>query len=290
MNSHTLLLKRWFGRSLAAGCLAILLLLLAGWGSTLHATPREGARAMLRLVHASPDVGVVNVFVDGKKTLTSFAFASVTDYLFLPAGSHKIQIATIGKGIDAAVISQTMQITGNTTWTVAALGTKESGFWLASFEDNNIASGTPGGKVRIYQLAPWTAKVSVDVNQVMVAENLVYPRASDYRVVPAGTYTARIMLPANLAPLSFSVTLKDWTVTSVFTIGAPDTTQKLKFVTTQVNAIPQMPRTGSDPYASPIAPGPHTWSPAPWILLLTLPFGAALLYGGVRRLAKQAAR
>jgi len=55
-----------------------------------------GAPSYVRLIQASPDVGTVDVFVDGNKWLGSLGFATVTDYKQLPAGRHKVQIALRG--------------------------------------------------------------------------------------------------------------------------------------------------------------------------------------------------
>ena len=80
--------------------------------------------AYIRVIHASPDAGIVDVFVDGNKLLSSFQFGVVTPYVPLPAGGHKVQISLIGTGVNAAVITQTITVSAGTPYTVAALGTK----------------------------------------------------------------------------------------------------------------------------------------------------------------------
>ena len=50
----------------------------------------------VRVIHASPFVGTADVFVDGTKLLSSFQFGAVTDYVAVPAGAHKVQIALVG--------------------------------------------------------------------------------------------------------------------------------------------------------------------------------------------------
>ncbi len=52
----------------------------------------------VRVIHASPFVATADVFVDGAKLLSSFQFGAVTDYVAVPAGPHKVQIALVGKG------------------------------------------------------------------------------------------------------------------------------------------------------------------------------------------------
>src|SRR5690348_12653387 len=79
-----------------------LLVFMAPWGG--HA--RAATPAYIRVIHASPAVGTADVFVDGNMLLSSFAFGSVTGYAPIPPGPHKVQIALVGKGIGAAVITE----------------------------------------------------------------------------------------------------------------------------------------------------------------------------------------
>ncbi len=102
--------------------------------------------AFVRVIHASPDVGTADVFVDGAKLLSSFAFGAVTGYAAVPPGPHKVQIALVGKGIGGSVITQTLDVNPGYAYTVAAIGTQQSGLSLEVFVDNNL-------------LAPGTAKL-----------------------------------------------------------------------------------------------------------------------------------
>src|SRR6266853_4099701 len=84
--------------------------------------------SFVRIINASPDAATVDVFVDGAKLVGNNDFATVTDYLQLPPGRHKVQAALIGKGIGAAIISQTLSVRAGIAYTVAALGTRATGF------------------------------------------------------------------------------------------------------------------------------------------------------------------
>jgi len=202
--------------------------------------------AFIRVVHASPDVGTVDVFVDGTKLLSSFQYATVTGYVSLPAGQHKVQIALIGKGIGASVISQTIAVQAGQAYTVAALGTMASGFSLQVFTDNNMVAGNIA-KVRIYHLSPGTGTVNVAASNGKNVNDLSYPQASNYITVTPGNYTLNITPTQASTPFQVQTTLKPWTVTSVFAIGLLNSTPKLQFVAVQVPGVPGLPGTGSDP-------------------------------------------
>src|SRR5260370_35814106 len=83
--------------------------------------------SFVRLVDASPAVGTMGVFVDGAKFLGNTLFATVTDYLQLPAGHHRVEAALIGKGIGARVIAQSLSVQPGTAYTLAAIGPTPTG-------------------------------------------------------------------------------------------------------------------------------------------------------------------
>src|SRR5690348_13521269 len=89
---------------------ALLALLLLLGTQTLPVSASAASPSFVRLVNASSDVGTVDIFVDGAKFLSNEQYGSVTDYLQLPAGQHKVQVALIGKGIGASVFSQTLSV------------------------------------------------------------------------------------------------------------------------------------------------------------------------------------
>ena len=162
--------------------LALLLLLIVIQAPAVFAE----SPSFIRLVNASPDVGTVDVFVDGKKFLGNAMFASVTDYQQLPAGQHNVQVALIGKGIGASVITQKLSVQSGTAYTVAATGTRATGFSVQVFVDNNLmANGM--AKFRIYQLSPGTGPLNVTGTGHTNIRALSYTQASNYLKLPAAT-------------------------------------------------------------------------------------------------------
>src|SRR6266571_552988 len=90
---------------LTFGLLAFLLLF-----GTQPLPASAASPSFVRIVDASPDVGIVAVFVDGTKFLENVQFATVTDYLQLPAGHHRVQVALLGRGIGAKTIAQSLSV------------------------------------------------------------------------------------------------------------------------------------------------------------------------------------
>lgn len=254
--SYARLVRRVF---LPCGLLALLLLL----GTQVLPASAESP-SFVRLVNASPAVGSVAVFVDRAKFLSSTLFARVTDYLPLPAGRHRVQVALIGKGTGAKVIVQTLSVQPGTAYTVAAIGTMATGFSLKIFVDNNLmASGL--AKVRFYDLSAGTGSLSIATGGHTIPVALSYPQASNYLQLPARPSTFTLSASRPSLSLLDQVTLKTNTVTSIFLVGVFQGTPPLQFVHVQVKGLPSLAGTGSDLNALAMNASPFT-PLASWLL------------------------
>ena len=243
-------MKRTSGLFAGRVCLTVGIMCMIAFAA-LFGLQRHSASAAspsyVRIIHASPFVGTADVFVDGSKLLSSFQFGAVTDYVAIPAGPHKVQIALVGKGIGASVISETLAVSPGVAYTVAATGATPSSLGLDVFIDNNLLS--PGtAKLRLYQLSPDAGSVSMDTGGNALLNGVAYPSASDYLTISAGSYTVGVDASSNTS-LHVSTTLNANTVTSVFTVGLVHGTPNIQLVTTQVHGLPGVPNTGSDPNA-----------------------------------------
>jgi hypothetical protein len=265
-------------------------LLLAFICSGLFASPTTPAHAAgnayIRVVHAAPDVGIVDVFADGQKILSSFQFASVSPYVPLSSGAHKVQVALLGQGINAAAMTQTINVTANNTYTVAVIGTQATGHSFKIFNDDNTVSHNDA-ELRIYHLSPGTAAVNVDENSNTIIPQLSYPQASNYISIPSGEHTFNLNDSSQNATASFTTALKPWTVTSIFAIGLLKGNPKLRFVTSQVQGLPGLPQTGSDPNAQPTAASNAF---IPWLALIAAVLLATIALVSSRRIQYAFAR
>jgi len=221
--------------------------------------------SFVRIIHASPFVGTADVFVDGSKLLSSFPFGQVTDYATVPPGSHKVQIALVGKGIGASALTETLTVNQGSAYTVAAIGTQANNLSLQVFVDNNfISSGTT--KFRVYQLSPDAGSISVASGGKMLVSGISYQNASNYLVVQPGGYTFDVSSPNNNAMLSTSATLNASKVESLFVVGMFNGSPKSELVTAQTAGLPGVPNTGSDPNAVLKGSSPQPFAPWSWAL------------------------
>lgn len=234
--------------SLLFGVLLMIATFSFGVARPAAAAARDN-NAFVRVVHASPSAGMVDVFVDGAKLLSNFTFGTVTNYVTVPAGSHEIKVAPAGKGSGAAVITQTVSVNAGMAYTVAAIGTTASGFSLAAFGDNNLLSGSMV-KVRVYHLSPDAGPVDVAAGGNTVISGLTNQKASDYLTIPAGSYTFTVTATDSGAKVPVQASLTGGMVYSVFAVGLLKGNPALAFKLSAVGGLPGMPNTGSDPSAA----------------------------------------
>ncbi|HEY0753772.1 MAG TPA: DUF4397 domain-containing protein [Ktedonobacteraceae bacterium] len=218
--------------------------------------------AAVRVVHASPGAGTVDGFVDGSTLLSNFGFGTIPKYVMVAAGSHTIKVAPAGKGISAAVITQSVTVNAGSYYTVAALGTSASDFALAAFVDTNTVSSDKAA-VRVYHLSPDAGPVDVAAGSSTVISGLTYKSASNYLSVPGGSYTFNVTATTSGAKVPLPETLQSGMVYSIFAVGLLKGTPALAFKVAAVASIPGMPNTGSDPSAASVTPG---IAYIPWLL------------------------
>ena len=245
-----------------------------------------GSPAFVRIIHASPFVGTADVFLDGSKLLSSFAFGAITSYAPVPPGPHKVQIALVGKGIGAAALSQTLAVQPGIAYTVAAIGATPTSLALEVFIDNN--SLAPGAaKLRVYHLSPNLGPLDVDSGGNTIVQGVTYQQASKYHSLAIGSYTFTVDASSTHTTIPISATLKANKVTSIFIVGMLNGSPKVELVPTQVSGLPGLPGTaGGDPHphAIPTTSQPLTfWNPWLIVALIMFALGTCLLIVQSRR-------
>ena len=228
----------------------------------------------VRIIHASPYVGTADVFVDGSPLLSAFQFAATTDYVPVPSGNHKVQIALLGKGINASLITQYLDVQPGTAYTVAAIGATPDKLGLQVFQDDNTAI-VNHAKVRIYHLTADAKNVIFTVGEENSVNNVHYLQASAYITEDAGPCDILFKDAQTNTSLPITVNLTANMVTSIFAIGLVNGNPKAHLVSAQTTGLPGLPQTGNPPVLADLV------RPlAPWLFLaITLAFlGTGMLY------------
>lgn len=228
-HSSSLLIRRV---GCAFGILA--LFLFVSQGISQGAPAAAVATAYVRVVHAAPAVGSTDVFVDGKRMLSNVVFGSVSSYQPIADGTHVVKVAPVGKGINAAIITQSVTTRGSNVYTVATIGTTTSALGLQTFSDDHTITGGKS-KVRFYHLSPDAGSVNVATGGKTVISGLTYRNASNYLPLAPGSYTFNVTPTNAMKALPVSVTVGKNAVVSVFAVGLSKGTPGLRFVVNSVS-------------------------------------------------------
>jgi hypothetical protein len=193
--------------------------------------------AQVRVVHASPSAGAVDVYLDGTAVLTSVEYFAVSDYLQgILVGEHLIQVTPAGDSVDNAVISTTATLTA-TAYTVAAVEEEETTS-IAAVSSNPVVvvddlSEPPDGEARIqvYHLVP-DVPLPVDIGVVDSPITLISDlsfRERDQVEVQAGIYSLEVLANSTAVLTIENNTFRSGIIYSAFAIGTADPDDDVPF-------------------------------------------------------------
>lgn len=231
--------RRRFLTTIASGGLLTGSLLLGSASLAQDATPAQMADmgncvtalgigqegdACVNVIHASPDAPAVDVYVDGTEALSDLAFGTASGWVALPAGEHQVQVTAADAAIDTAVIDATLDLEAGAAYEVAATGLLADITPLVTQADLSEFSTAdePMARARVIHASPDAPAVDVAVTggDVLI-EDLSFPEASDYLVVPAAAYDLEVR-PTGSTDVALAlpgVALDEGMVYSIYAIG-----------------------------------------------------------------------
>lgn len=219
------------------------------------------SNARVRVVHASPDAPAVDVFVNGNETLSDVPFFTASDYLSVPGGAYRFQVAPAGTSADQAVIdADGVRLAAGRDYTVVAVNTVANIEPLV-LEDNNAAPAAGKAHVRFVHASPNAPAVDIKVaGGPTVFSNIEFKEVGTYTPVDAGTYNLQVT-PAGGSDVVLdlpNITLDAGTVYTVYATGlvggTPALGAQITVDATAAAAAPapaagapaQLPRTGGE--------------------------------------------
>ena len=240
--------------------------------------------ATVSVVHGVPDTPV-NVFVNGKLTLTDFKPGTVAGPLQLPAGSYTVTVfpASNLKGTGTPVIQATAKLTGGENATLVAHLSAAGKPVLTAFVNDTapIAAGKARVVVRHTAAAP---TVDVRANAQAAFKDLANPNQM-MADLSAGSVSADVVLAGTstvvIGPAKLD--LAEGTETIVYAVGSANA-KTLSLVVQKITGL------SSPPSGMPAGSGglaePNAGAPA-WVWLLTV-LGALLAVTGVAQTVRAA--
>jgi hypothetical protein len=158
------------------------------------ATMAQDETAKVRVLHGAGDAPAVDVYAAGDRVVEGLGYASITDYLEVPAGEYQIQVVPSGASLEEGpvVIDATLGFEGGTMTTVAATGSLAAGIAPQVLTDAP-APTADGSQVRVVHFSFDAPAVDIAPDgEAALIEGLAYPDDTGYVDLPAGAYDLEI--------------------------------------------------------------------------------------------------
>lgn len=242
--------------------LSALAALALGGALLLGAVVPVGAasKAMVRVMHASPDAPAVDVYVNGDVVLTGVPFKAISDYLMLDAGSYDLGIKAAGAAAADPYVLEAKDVTvdAGKAYTVAATGLLANIAFTILVDNPKAESGT--AKLRVVHFSPDTPAVDVGLKGTAPADALIkgleFPKASTYLAVPGDTYDVEVR-PAGTDTVALDLsgtTLANGKNYSVFAVGLLAGEPALGVVVAIDGTLPDTATLGATEGSIPVIP------------------------------------
>jgi hypothetical protein len=181
-------MKRGFGYSGLYGRMVIaLLLVLAALAAPvwIHPTAAQEVQTRVQFLHAGPNVGKVEMFINGDKKVDNFNYGDTSDWINLDPGSVELRINEDRRGTNWAIFDAVYPVPAGNDYYIVVTDELVIG---GAIDRSPITDGTARVKIVHASVDLPTVNVVATGSDVKFASQLTYPRSSDAVPVPAGTY------------------------------------------------------------------------------------------------------
>jgi len=199
---------------------------------------QASSNAEVSVFHGIPGVPV-DVFVDGKKTLTNFQAGTIAGPLSLPAGTYKIEIKTYPSDA-TTVYSGSQAVEGGMNYTIAAYLNTSGKPAVKAFVNDTKTTMAGQGRVTVRHLADApTVAITADGKTLVASLSNGNEAVAD---VPAATYKVGIVAGGTTVKTA-SVMVKDGVNTIVYAYGTYPSTfalavQNISGLASMPNSVP----------------------------------------------------
>jgi hypothetical protein len=153
----------------------------------------DSGKARVRVIHASPDAGEVDISVSGgDEWFGGLNFEDASDYKDVDAGTYSLDVK--GDGDRVLVTAQNLEIADGNVYDIVALGqVADNSLALLPLvtvvtvpcaEVLGLQAGSDDSCIRVVHAAPGTSETDVYVNDSPVVQGLTYGTATEFIAVP----------------------------------------------------------------------------------------------------------
>jgi hypothetical protein len=173
------------------GTLVLLIGLIAASAALVgHPVNAQTATATtLRVVHASPDAGPLDLIVDGEVSYRRLTYGEATPYGSIPPGDHTFQLVPAGAGSEGAapIFESTATVESGQSYIAVAAG-PAAGLSMIVAPVTLDALDIDRARIRAINAAPDAGSLDVVANDDTLLEGVAPSSAADYEEIDLGTY------------------------------------------------------------------------------------------------------
>jgi Domain of unknown function (DUF4397) len=155
----------------------------------------QGEQARVRVLHLSPDVSKIDVYVDGTRTLAAVPFKTATKHAQVPAGTHTVELRPAGSATgDRPLESARATVAAGAAYTLAAVGPAAK-LQLLVLKDDFTAPPPGKAKLRSIDATPQSPPIDIAIaGGPVLFHNLTFPKATPFATIDAGSMALEVRM------------------------------------------------------------------------------------------------
>ncbi|MBU3088681.1 DUF4397 domain-containing protein [Clostridium gasigenes] len=189
------------------------------------------SQSRLRLIHALPEAGSIDVYANGELIAKRLLFGKVVPYLQLNPGSYEIQLYPSGL-YDNPLFTKTINLLPNSASTVSII-TFYNSIDLFLLNDSTSGPSISNSFLRFIHLSPNSPLLTLSLlNNVPLFSNVEYVETTGYYPLSPGIYNFRVTLSSlqAISQLITNLRLLNGQFYTIYIIGLFNNTPPLGYL------------------------------------------------------------
>jgi hypothetical protein len=155
----------------------------------------QGEQARVRVLHLSPDVPKIDVYVDGTKTLAAVPFKTATKHAQVPAGTRTVELRPAGSATGGrSLTTARATVAAGAAYTLAAVGPAAK-LQLLVLKDDFTAPPQGKAKIRSIDATPKSPPIDIAIaGGPVLFHNLTFPKATPFATIDAGSMALEVRM------------------------------------------------------------------------------------------------
>ncbi len=161
----------------------------------------QGGTARLTIIHASPDAGTIDAFVDGELTLSGVPYGG-GQVQALTEGEHEVQLAPAGQKADQALVTTDVALKAGQSYTIIAYSDANKKVAALFVEDDLTPPAADQARIRAFHLSAdaGRAEVVLKEGQTLLSGASFEDYTKKYVNIDKGQYDLEVRLAGERDP------------------------------------------------------------------------------------------